>query len=279
VSPWWVQSATATSLAVLAAVLSAAGAASAGDAAFARLLVAVETYGPASDEVSAASLARACGGDLHCAAARIVTASAGRARLEPRAHPDTDTIRWVRTRPSVEAAARGGDGRLVVRLRHFGRKVVPEMSAMLRQGTTGDGLVLDLRANRGGDLGRMLQVAGLFTGARPDALFLTGRTGTSPLAIPGGETVPQQQDITVLVDRETASSGEILAALLRRYADAAVLGERTAGKDYLYRVVPLDQDWRLLLPAERIEVPGESLVGGLRPDRALPRAFAAEARP
>lgn len=277
-SPWWVQSATATSLAVLAAAMFAA-AASADDAAFARLLAAVETYGPASDDVSAKSLARACGGDLGCAAARVVAASEGRARLELRAHPDTDTIRWVNTRPSVAEVARSGDGRLVIRLLHFGRKVVPELSALLRHGATSGGLVLDLRANRGGDLGRMLQVAGLFTGARSDALFLTGRAGTSPLAIPGSETVPQQQDITVLVDRETASSGEILAALLRRYAAAAVVGERTAGKDYLYRVVPLDQDWRLLLPAERIEVPGESLGGGIQPDRALPQAFAAEAAP
>ena len=91
--------------------------------------------------------------------------------------------------------------------------------------------------------------------------------------------MPRQQDITVLVGRQTASSGEILAALLRRHAGAELVGERTAGKDYLTRVVPLDQDWRLLLPAERIEVPGESLSGGLQPDRALPQAFAGEARP
>ncbi len=277
-SPWWVQSVTATSLVALAAALSAAGA-SADDAAFARLLAAVETYGSATDDVGVGSLARHCGGDLRCAAARVVAASAGRARLEPRVRPDTDTIRWVNTRPSVEQVARAGDVRPVIRLRHFGRKVVPEMGAILQRSATDCGLVLDLRANRGGDLGRMLQVAGLFTGARPDALFLTDRAGRRPLAIPGSKILPRQQDITVLVGRETASSGEVLAALLRRYADAAVVGERTAGKDYLYRVVPLDQDWRLLLPAERIEVPGESLEGGIRPDRALPRTFAAEVTP
>jgi C-terminal processing protease CtpA/Prc len=62
------------------------------------------------------------------------------------------------------------------------------------------------------------------------------------------------------------SSGEVLAALLRRHAKASVLGERTWGKDYVLRVEPIDHDWRALIPAGRIEVPGEVLAGGLVPD-------------
>ena len=38
------------------------------------------------------------------------------------------------------------------------------------------------------------------------------------------------------------------------------------GKDWLTRVVPVDHDWRLAIPAERIEVPGEALAQGLMPD-------------
>jgi C-terminal processing protease CtpA/Prc len=85
--------------------------------------------------------------------------------------------------------------------------------------------------------------------------------------------------LTVLVGPETASSGEILAALLRRYGGAELLGAPTAGKDYLSRVVAVDQDWRLLVPAERIEVPGETLAGGLVPDRLLPAALALDLGP
>lgn len=266
-SPWWVQSATATSLTILAAIFAAG--ASANDTAFERLLAAVETYGPATESVTAGALARSCGGDLHCAARQVVAASQGRARLERRAAPDTDTIRWVDTRTSARMMARAGDGRPVITLRHFGRKVVPELRTMLGQMSEGGGLVLDLRSNHGGDFGRMLRVAGLFTGAVPDALYLAGRSDRRPVAIPRSESVPETRGLTILVGGRTASSGEVLAALLRRYAAAELVGERTAGKDYLYRVVPLDQDWRLLLPAERIEVPGEALGAGLAPDRAL----------
>jgi hypothetical protein len=44
-------------------------------------------------------------------------------------------------------------------------------------------------------------------------------------------------------------------------------------------VVAVDQDWRLLVPAERVEVPGETLAGGLVPDRPLPAALALELGP
>lgn len=74
----------------------------------------------------------------------------------------------------------------------------------------------------------------------------------------------------VLVGPGTASSAEVLAALLQRYADARLAGSQTAGKDYLTRVIAVDHDWRLLVPAERIEVPGVTLTGGLQPDEGLP---------
>ena len=69
----------------------------------------------------------------------------------------------------------------------------------------------------------------------------------------------------MLVGPGTASSAEVLAALLQRYAGACLAGARTAGKDHLTRVIAVDHDWRLLVAAERIEVPGVDLTGGLRP--------------
>ena len=81
--------------------------------------------------------------------------------------------------------------------------------------------------------------------------------------------------ITVLVGANTMSSGEVLAALLRRHAGALVLGARTWGKDYVFRIEAIDPDWRALVPGGRIEVPGEVLAGGLVPDGPIPAALAA----
>ena len=227
-----------------------------------------------------AAIRRACGTEPLCAAQRLAAASGGRARLEPVRHPDSDTIRWVETAPSVTAVVAAGEagpdapaGRNWIVLDGFGRKSAAELEAVLA-GLAQKGpprpLGLDLRGNGGGDFGRMLRVAALFTGNVNDALYLSDNKSKTPLHLEAkGERIALS-GLTVLVGAGTASSAEILAALLQRHAGAVLLGERTAGKDHLTRVIAVDHDWRLLLPAERVEVPGVSLTGGLRPDAPTP---------
>jgi len=210
--------------------------------------------------------------DVPACVAEVLGEQDPRVRLERVAHPDSDSIRWVDTLPSVTDARSLGAGRGLVVLERFGRKANREVEAALAAFGPLEELVLDLRSNRGGDLGRMLRLAGFFAGAQEGALRLIGDGDeTRPIDIEGKSTVMPQ--LTLLVGARTASSAEILAALLRRHAGARLLGETTAGKDYLTRVVPLDHDWRLLLPAERVEVPGETLAGGLVPDGPLPAEF------
>ncbi len=254
-------------IAISAAALCAAPPAAAGGTAGAidRLIAAVAAYAP--EAATGAELRRRCGADALCAARLVAAALDGRAVLERIEHPDTDTIRWVDTRPSVRRApGRAADGVAPVALDRFGRKAWRELRAAL-DGLDGAHVVLDLRANRGGDLDRMLGVAGLFTGAVANALRVIGGDGARWRAIPARRRIEGIARLTVVVGPETASSGEILAALLRRHGGAEIVGERTRGKDYVVRAIPVHHDWRLLLPAERIEIPGESLAGGVRPDR------------
>jgi hypothetical protein len=168
-------------------------------------------------------------------------------------HPTSDQIRWATTESSVERSADLGAGGRLVRLDRFGRKADYELGAALRGA---DALVLDLRHNHGGVLRRMPGEVRLLAIPRPSGTVWRGR-------------------ITVLVGADTISSGEVLAALLRRHAGATVLGERTWGKDYVLRVEPVDPDWRALIPDGRIEVPGEILAGGLVPDGPIPAELAA----
>jgi Peptidase family S41 len=185
-------------------------------------------------------------------------------------HPTSDQIRWARSERSIQRIANLGAGQRLIRLDRFGRKAEYELSSALRGAGA---LVLDLRHNHGGVLRRMLRIAGRFTGPVPDAVHLTD--GDQLLAIPQPSGAVWQGRITVLVGPNTISSGEVLAALLRRYAGAAVLGERTWGKDYVLRVEAVDPDWRALVPGGRIEVPGEALAGGLVPDGPIPAELTA----
>jgi carboxyl-terminal processing protease len=186
-------------------------------------------------------------------------------------HPTSDQIRWARTESSITRIADLGRGQRLVRLDRFGRKADHELSSALRGAGV---LVLDLRHNHGGVLRRMLRIAGRFTGPVPDAVRLVEADRVRLLAIPQPSGAVWRGRITVLVGPNTISSGEVLAALLRRHAGAAVLGERTWGKDYVLRVEAIDPDWRALVPDGRIEVPGEILAGGLVPDGPIPAALA-----
>ena len=207
--------------------------------------------------------------DTRCAA-RLIAGSLPAARLIRVNHPDTDTIRRAHTEPSVTAVERRDDATLVVVLDRFGRTADREVADAVGARANGARvrLVLDLRNNGGGDFDRMRRVASLFTGPREGAIRLVGLDGAIDLALPAPLRVLDLDGaaIDVLIGPGTASSAEVLAALLRRHAGARLVGTRTVGKDWLTRVVPVDHDWRLAIPAERIEVPGEALAQGLIPD-------------
>jgi C-terminal processing protease CtpA/Prc len=115
----------------------------------------------------------------------------------------------------------------------------------------------------------MLKAASLFTDDVKAALYLIDRIERRSMPLTG-QSISGTRDLTVLVGPATASSAEVLAALLQRYAGARLAGSRTAGKDHLTRVIAVDHDWRLLVPAERIAVPGVDLTGGLDPAEGLP---------
>ena len=217
-----------------------------------------------------AEIARRCPPAGSGCAARIIADRLPAARLVQVTHPDTDTIRRAYTAPSVTAVEWRDDAALVVELTRFGRTADREIADAVAPYANGAPLrlVLDLRRNGGGDFDRMRRVASLFTGPRENALRLIGQDGATDLALPAPLRVLALDGtaLDVLIGPGTASSAEVLAALLRRHAGARLIGAKTRGKDRVARLIPVDHDWRLSIPAERIEVPGEALAQGLAPD-------------
>ena len=275
--PWSAATTTVTSLVAALAVGAAAPAAALQPVE--RIWQAVMAHGSDGVAVPLQTLRKACGEDPLCAARRLVAADS-RLSLQRMDAPTSDTIRWVETRPSLGPTRRLADGRPVIAIAGFGRTVTAELRMALEAlGRPLPEAILDLRGNGGGDFGRMLKVAELFVNKVKMTLYLYDKTMKKKIGIWSEETAGSVDRLTVLVGPETASSAEVLAALLRRYGGAELLGARTAGKNYLSRVVAVDQDWRLLVPAERIEVPGETLAGGLKADRPLPAALAVELGP
>ncbi|MDE0201027.1 MAG: S41 family peptidase, partial [Rhodospirillaceae bacterium] len=270
---WTLGAATTATLRVavgvlaLAALSASAVAEAASVAPRDRLLDAVERHA-ALPAALGAEIERRCPEAGTRCAAQLIVGSLLAARLVPVSHPDTDTIRRAHTVPSVSAVERHSDGALVLVLDRFGRTADREVADAIAAAGPAEAVrvVLDLRGNAGGDFDRMRRVASLFTGPREGAIRLLGRAGATDVALPAPLRAIGEFELDVLIGPGTASSAEVLAALLRRHAGARLVGAPTLGKDWLTRLVPVDHDWRLAIPAERIEVPGETLAQGLAPD-------------
>ncbi|MGQ0508600.1 MAG: S41 family peptidase, partial [Myxococcaceae bacterium] len=172
--------------------------------------------------------------------------------------------------PSVTAELTPG-GVALVRINAFSEQTPADLrralDALVRQNPRG--LVLDLRDNAGGLFDRMMDCAGMVLSPGATLASLVDRSGLKKAQVARGQLlVPVNLPTAVLVDSETASSAEILAAALKYGRKAKVIGRKTGGKWNVQRVEPLSNGWALKYTVGVFEAPwGEKLDGvGLTPD-------------
>jgi carboxyl-terminal processing protease len=125
------------------------------------------------------------------------------------------------------------------------------------------GLLLDLRGNPGGLFKSAVATAELFLGEETIIV-----TGTSPLREFEGPFPSRSMSVTslpliVMVDGETASAAEVLAAALKDNSRARVIGQPTFGKASIQCVIPLDKALGgLRLTVAKLASPGRSFFPG-----------------
>jgi len=171
------------------------------------------------------------------------------------------------TVPSVTGIARQNDGEwnfflpplseisssrpkkiLYVRIENFGEKTVGEMREILNRGLAdgAEGLVLDLCGNPGGLLDAAVGVCGMFLPKNADGTSCpcVYVTGSEKNAIVSGESQIWTRPVALLIDRNTASAAEIVAACLQDYGEkgliqAICVGERSYGKGTIQEIFDL----------------------------------------
>jgi carboxyl-terminal processing protease len=122
------------------------------------------------------------------------------------------------------------------------------------------GLVLDLRGNHGGVVDAAIAVASLFL--KPDTLVMTARGRSSPEKTYRTTPASKQFDLPmiVLVNGDTASAAEVLAAALQEHDRAVIAGEPTYGKGVVQSVTALSENTGLALTTAQYFTPsGRSL--------------------
>ena len=148
---------------------------------------------------------------------------------------------------------------LVLRISSFSRTTASHVALAVQDALSTphpvEGIVLDLRDNRGGLLRQAVATADTFlpagvvattVGRDPDSLHVWYSTA-GELA----ENVP----LVVLVDGHTASAAEILAAALADRGRAVVVGSATVGKGTVQSIDPLPDGGELLVTWSQLLAP------------------------
>jgi len=156
---------------------------------------------------------------------------------------------------------------LLIRITGFNRETGERVAHELAQAVEGthppDGVVLDLRGNRGGLLREAVMTASALLS--PGVVAVTA--GRDPRANrvwrTDGDEIAGNLPLVVLVDGRSASAAEVLAAALGDRGRAVVIGSATLGKGLVQTIDPLPDGGELFVTWSRILAPGGWPIQGL----------------
>lgn len=140
--------------------------------------------------------------------------------------------------------------------------------AALRAGPL-DGLIVDLRGNGGGRDSNLMRIAAHFLPDRTHIMTGETRDETRMMTamLQAGQVQLLGVPLVVLVDHETASAAEVLAAALQDHGRAVVVGTRTFGKFSGQSTLRFNDGSTGVLTTDRWRSPrGRTVQGGLAPD-------------
>jgi carboxyl-terminal processing protease len=135
-----------------------------------------------------------------------------------------------------------------------------QVQKMLKAGA--QGLILDLRDNPGGLLEQAIGVASLFI-KQGTVVTTRGRNQPTTAYTALGDAIATRIPMVVLVNRDTASSAEIVTAALKDHSRAKVVGTNTYGKGVFQQLMPLPAGaWLDITVGEYFTPDGQNLGGG-----------------
>ncbi len=128
-----------------------------------------------------------------------------------------------------------------VRLTSFGEKTEAELRDVLKKlNNNFRGLILDLRGNSGGLLYAAVDISDMFLDrGRIVSTRIRGGAVYDEFEAKPGTLVSNDKPVAVLVDENSASASEIVAACLQDHQRATVVGNRSYGKGTVQNILPL----------------------------------------
>lgn len=101
-----------------------------------------------------------------------------------------------------------------------------------------DGLILDLRGNGGGSMKQAIDLAGMFIDKGPLGIYRDQADNKTIVKDLNRGTL-FTKPLVILINSESASASEFIAAALRDHNRAIIVGTKTYGKGTIQQIVPL----------------------------------------
>lgn len=159
------------------------------------------------------------------------------------------------------------DDVLYLRIRIFNKQTAKAVQGSLERNKPYAAVILDLRGNSGGILNEALKVADFFT-ENEIITYTAGKNNDNVHYYTSNEDCLYDGPLAVLVDGDTASAAEVLAAGLQEQSRAKVIGARTFGKGTIQNVIQMENGGKLVLTTEQFFAPSGKIIhqNGVQPD-------------
>lgn len=156
---------------------------------------------------------------------------------------------------------------LYLRVRTFNKQTARRIRRSLKQNPQAKAVILDLRGNSGGIFNEALLTADLFTEGEIIS-YTAGRNDDDKNYYTSGKEALFKGNLAILVDGDTASAAEVLAAGLQDQSRAVIIGTRTFGKGTIQDIYKLSNDGTIVLTTHQFFTPSGKAIHkrGVKPD-------------
>lgn len=149
-------------------------------------------------------------------------------------------------------------------------QVATEVAIALKKYPHQGGIILDLRDNPGGLLNVAVDLASLFLNG--ETIVSYSRKNDSVVVLESNNSVADVAPMTVLINRATASSAEVVAGALQDRNRAVIIGEKSYGKGTVQEIIELVDGSKLEITVGKYRTPNGRIIDqiGISPDLLVP---------
>jgi len=166
---------------------------------------------------------------------------------------------------STVKASQVGTNVAFIQINSFSRGTSDELLKSLSKLKYSSGVILDLRNNPGGLLEEALRVSQLFIS---NGIIVSYQVNGEEKLFKAENTKPISAPVVVMINRNTASSAEIVASAFQDRNRGVIIGERSYGKGSVQEFVTLEDGSKLELTVARFVTPSGKIIDevGVSPD-------------